>query len=97
DKKNNYTVTITEGPEEVEEVEEIEEIEDNEMLEENIKEESNLIFVEESWRNSRISIKLGDEEVLVAPALGGTIEWMHITDIKDAKDLTYLIVEEKAG
>ncbi|MFH5951744.1 hypothetical protein ACHM17_12145, partial [Clostridium perfringens] len=58
DKKNNYTVTITEGPEEVEE---IEEIEDNEMLEENIKEESNLIFVEESWRNSKISIKLGDE------------------------------------
>lgn len=97
DKKNNYNVTISEGPDEVEEVGEVEEIEDNEMLEENIKEESNLIFVEESWRNSRISIKLGDEEVLVAPALGGTVDWMHITDIKDAKDLTYLIAEEKTG
>ncbi|MGU8853386.1 hypothetical protein ACV3U8_12545 [Clostridium perfringens] len=90
-KKNNYNVTISEGPDEVEEVEEIEDVE---TLEEN-KEESNLIFVEEI--RDRLAVIYNGEEVTSVAATGGPMDWVSLSKHGTMQKYSYLVAQEKTG
>ena len=89
-KKNNYNITVTEGPEEVE----VEEIEDVETLEEN-KEESNLIFVEEI--RDRLAVIYNGEEVTSVAATGGPMDWVSLSKHGTMQKYSYLVAQEKTG
>lgn len=89
-KKNNYNITVTEGPEEVE----VEEIEDVETLEEN-KEESNLIFVEEI--RDRLAVIYNGEEVTSVAATGGPMDWVSLSKQGTMQKYSYLVAQEKTG
>ncbi|ELC8390952.1 hypothetical protein QTH16_15205 [Clostridium perfringens] len=87
-KKNNYNVTITEEPVEVEEIEDVETLEEN-------KEESNLIFVEEI--RDRLAIIYNGEEVTSVAATGGPMDWVSLSKHGTMQKYSYLVAQEKTG
>ena len=64
----------------------------NEEITKNDNKNLDIVYVEES--NNGLNIIVDDEKVAWAPAVGGTMDWLHITDSNTALNYSYLVSDE---
>ncbi len=64
----------------------------NEEITKNDNKNVDIVYVEEN--DSGLNIIVDDEKVAWAPAVGGTMDWLHITDSNTALNYSYLVSDE---
>ena len=64
----------------------------NEEITKNDNKNTDTVYVEEN--DGGLNIIVDDEKVAWAPAIGGTMAWLHITDSNTALNYSYLVSDE---
>ena len=64
----------------------------NEEITKNDNKNIDIVYVEEN--DGGLNIIVDDEKVAWAPAIGGTMAWLHITDSNTALNYSYLVSDE---